>query len=307
MIEKKMLIIAPNVFNIMAPVLEFYQKNGYTVFFQDDRHNQGFVKNIILRFFRQAYFKIYSRTISRSIADLDEIFDKVIVINGEGYDLKHLEEIHIKAKRISFYSWDSVSNKRYLADFYSVFARSFDFVGTFDKIDADQFHIIYKPLFANNLTTVSTRNAYEMSFVGTMHSQRLQFLAIYLSDITEVDADFYIALYCKNWAIYVYHFFRNFKYFSLFVKYVKVGQLPSIEFDRILSESKLVLDYCHPNQAGLTHRFVTALSSGKTVLTNNPHMEGAKLIRLNGIEFFRIDSTAMHREKFTIQAWADNL
>ncbi|MDA5556947.1 hypothetical protein [Shimia sp. MMG029] len=304
MTQRKLLIVAPDVFSILNSVVSFFESRGFDVVFLDDRNSQGFIRNVILRFLRSFYFALFSREIDSRIEKIADDFDKIVIINGEGYDIHHLLEILKKGEQVSFYTWDSVNNKKYLKHFFEVLGDKMHFIGTFDKIDSEKFNICYKPLFSAKIDKPASSTRYQYSFIGTMHSERLKFIYDFLRDGKQDSTQVYVALYCKNIATYLFHMMMNLGYLRAYVSLVKIGFLPLSDFEKIMSASEIVLDYSHPKQAGLTHRCVTALRNGKKVLTNNPNLANSKTVDLNGREYFLITPTETEKAEFSIENWA---
>lgn len=302
--DRKILIVAPDVFGIMTAVTSHFENQGYVVDFRDDRHNQGFLRNVVLRFNRSLFFTTFSRGVTRILTEISNDYEKVIIINGEGFNLTHIIELSEKGKTSSFYTWDSVKNKRYLKSFFRSLSGRLDFIGTFDFLDSQRFGVAYKPLFSKEFGFIETEDRYSFSFIGTMHSRRLQFLSSYLAGSESKIEDAFVALYCKNLATYLFHLFMNLRLLRTYIRFVKIGFLPLKEFEKIMSCSELVLDYSHPNQAGLTHRCVTALRNGKNVLTNNPHVENAERVEIKGLNFYIVKASEQNKNAFSLSTWA---
>lgn len=301
---KKLLLIAPNVFGLISPLVERYESLGFSVDLYDDRHRQGFIKNFILRFARPFYFLLFSNFVSVRARALAIEYDKVVVINGEGFDCRDLISIFEKSTVTSFYTWDSVSNKPYLASFFLKLKNHVNFIGSFDFIDSEKFDVTYRPLFGIRAVNFPDKK-FQFSFIGTMHSGRLKFVASYVRHVNPLSSDFLCVLFCKNLVIYIFYMVLNIFSLSAFFRFVRVGSVSLVEFEDILMSSDYVLDYCHPNQSGLTHRSIMALVNNKSVVSNNTQLKFGSGIRVGEEDFFLLSSDLCDVSEFTLDRWVD--
>lgn len=266
--RKRVLIIAPKFFGIIRPLLEHLKNQGIDVDFKDDRFNQGFFYNFILRYFRSIYFLIFRNRVGELIGGISGDYNAILLINAEGLDQIALQKLTLKSKTTSFYTWDSVANKPYLANFFAL--QSDDFrVATFDPVDAKVFGVKYLPIFGHMIQANNIKHQYDASFIGTMHSGRLKFLRNFTKTESINMKNVYFRLLCRNYLIYFFYLILNIKYYTEFRKYVRVGNISYEEFLTITAESNVVLDYAHPSQSGLTHRSVLCLFNGKNIISNN--------------------------------------
>lgn len=285
--SNRVLIIAPKAFGIITPILKHFESLGFEVRFVDDRFDQSFVMNFILRYFRSVYFFLFRRFIDREIRKISGVYDGIVFINAEAFEFVDIISLTAKCSFSVFYTWDSVANKPYLRDFFRLDAAGIP-VATFDPDDAEVYGVQYLPLFSQKYENEGCMTGFDACFIGTMHSGRLKFLSHVLSSGRFDFQSHYFCLFCKNYFIYFFYLFLNLRYLRSYLKFVKVGSLSLDEFLQITWASDLVIDFAHPSQCGLTHRSVTALFNGKSVLTNNRFFRHRNFAKLSNNDNFQV-------------------
>lgn len=204
--------------------------------------------------------KNYHARILKNIAA--DSFDYVFVIKGDGLTDIFLSSLRKKLSNARFimYQWDSLnrvpSAVRQL--------KYFDKIFSFDRIDCLNNPTLYfRPLFfrdCGNLT--ASHEKYDMVFIGWLHADRLPII----EKITEwaalkrLNTFFYlytgIVTYLKN--------YKNNKSNFLFLR-----KMPYKKALQINSSAKVILDFPHQLQCGLTMRTIEAVGMGKKLITTN--------------------------------------
>ena len=194
--------------------------------------------------------------------------DYVFVIRGSSLNKSIMDDMHSRWKKCSYiiYQWDSVKRNPNAA----VIAECFDYQYTFDRIDAETFHWIYRPLFYVS-KRCSKKRKFDIAYICTLHTERLK---IYeeiqkLQDKRNIRNFAYI--YVKKLIYYKRKYLDKDKRFvsntgkqDIFFK-----PLGLLETNRIYSESKIVVDYTDPAQNGLTMRTIESLGHHCKLVTNN--------------------------------------
>ena len=300
MTRKRLLIIAPNVFGLLNPLIEHLEKSGSDVTICDDRFSQNFFKLALLRFARPLYFILFSKQQMRRLVTIASNFDDFLIINGEGLPINSHAWLAARANRLVFYTWDCVKNKRYISKVFKFYKSHSLPVFTFDPHDSEVFGVTYQPLFNNRFEHCLVEKQYSYCLVGTMHSQRLKFAKLFDNGLS-IGKTSYIRLFCKNKIIFAFEFLKNIVNARDFVRFVEVGSMPTEEFESVMLSSEKVLDYAHPNQTGLTHRAVFALANDLTVIGNKKYLPSSTEFFVNGDVFYQTDNVA--GSDFSVENW----
>lgn len=301
---KNILIIAPKVFGILDPLQHLLVSKGWEVNVIDDRFSKNFFNSLILRYFRSIYFFFNRKSIFSLAKPELSSFSLILIINGEALSLKMHQELIESGLDVRFYSWDSTKNKRYLKGVFDLYKSKNRQVFTFDIEDSNRHAISYRPLFCEKIIHSDQSKEYTLSFVGTMHSSRLKYAVLAKKLVNDGDNSF-IRLFCKNKCIYVFQLVRNIFLLHSFLRLVRVGSISSLEFQKIMTSSDLVVDFCHPNQSGLTHRSVLAIRNGIRVLSNNKHIPNSIKIDIDNQTFY--DSCGLKNEQYSVEEWANEV
>ena len=192
----------------------------------------------------------------------------IIVIQGEGISvniLNRLRSLYPQAKMV-FYLWDSIENKPFTQRKLSFF----DYCSTFDPVDAKRYGLNFRPLFYSNRfdRSADTAYTYDLSFIGTMHSDRYKVVHAILNQL-QPDARTFVYLYLQ--ASWMYDFRR------IFTNTINGAKREDFQFtpldkaavQAIFFSSGAVLDIEHPNQRGATMRTIEALGSRRKLVTTN--------------------------------------
>ncbi|MFT4188383.1 MAG: hypothetical protein QM621_07340 [Aeromicrobium sp.] len=272
---KRALLISPAFFGYENDIVEELERQGYATTFIDERPSNSAFMRAIVRVRKtlierriQAYYRAKFAEI------LHARFDRVLVIKAEVVPRWFLEQLRSQNRqaRFVFYTYDAISNADNCLDVIDLFDARF----TFDSDDqADRPDFDYLPLFyTEDFKPLPSESAfqprrYDLSFLGTLHSDRYAFAKELFSHSQRVFGFFFVQ---ARW------------YFAL-VKYVtrehkgvpwsdvSFRALTRYEIARVFRESHAVLDMQRAGQAGLTMRTFEVLASGSILVTTNVAIE----------------------------------
>lgn len=271
--NKRILFISPRFFNYEVSIKEKLEVLGANVSFYDERPNNKTSTKVILRLFRKGLNKAVNKHYKNILNEINgKEFNFLFILKGESTPSFFLEQFKIKNPKaqLIFYSYDSLKNNSNAKFNFKYFDSAF----SFDKQDVDEHPILkFRPLFFSDEYSFKGQieNKYDISFIGTAHSDRYSLVKKILLKLKESKPALksYSFFYCQSrW----YYRFR--KVFDKDFHTVNVADLSFISLDvrevsRIFSESKCIIDIQHPNQTGLTMRTFEALGSRKKIITTN--------------------------------------
>ena len=270
------LFLSPSFFGYEGDIEKALVSNGYSVDFFDERPTNSSAAKALFRVggrsvqrLVQAYYRrILATTASRS-------YDLVLVIKGEVVPLAFLQELRRRNPEAHFvyYSFDAIpigSNCTTLFD-------EFDALFSFDPADvAADPRLALKPLFYSSHFGSHLDQGprpFDLTFVGTMHSDRYRFVTSLFTAFTDTYGFFYVPA-------------RWFFYFNKFVSRSFAGvPVSTVSFDKldksavadIFRDSRAVLDLQRSAQSGLTMRTFEVLASGAILVTGNTAIRQADI------------------------------
>lgn len=273
--DKKILFISPNFFDITKSIIISLENLGFKVDYVEDRLYNNTFYIFLIRVFPILNFFFKNIFINRVSGNYDYLF----VINGEGLHksvVSHIINNNINIKSV-FYTWDSFSNKKNNINIYNLFDRKY----SFDIKDSNEFNIIYKPLFYfNKIRKLQLK--YDYAFIGTDHSSRLRDLKNFYKNNP---GKYFIHIYTQNKLIYFFKKYILFRYNNFLYKYISYNSINAYNIERIYGESMYVIDLNHNKQTGFTFRSIQCLVSNIKIITSNKYLLG-----FNNVNF--IDESA---------------
>lgn len=324
---KKLLLICPRFFGYENEIALQAQKSGWEVTYIDTRPENSFLTKVMLRLGAHWFIKKkldkHHNYILETLQGGD--FTKVLFINPEGFRESFFAKISNASLSVEtiLYVWDSIENKPLLKPLLKHFNR----VYTFDNEDANNYsELNFLPLFFTDSYVsedAATRKIhYDISFVGTVHSQRMAIVESINKQCDLKGLNFYRYLYIQSIILFWIRKFTDIKYANYHVGDFKFIPLSQQQVADIVANSTAVLDIEHHKQRGLTMRTFEVLSAGRKLITTNPeikkydlyHPENVLVIDRNmplvDVEFFKNPFQPYPQEtieKYSISNWVNTL
>jgi hypothetical protein len=269
-ISPRVLLIAPRFFGYEQEIAGELTRIGHQVDFLPDRPFNSPLMKALMRFRPElGGHRFCDRFFAQRIEEFGRSdYATIIVIQGEGVTANTLMELRRSYPRakLVFYTWDSIENKPFSKRNLALYDRC----STFDPVDATKYSMNFRPLFYSSGfdCSVETEYAYDLSFIGTVHSDRYRVVHSLLEQLPP-DARTFIYLYLQ--APWVYDFRR------LFTNTLNGAKREDFSFDPLSKEvvrtiffaSRAVLDIEHIQQRGATMRTMEALGSNRKMITTN--------------------------------------
>ncbi len=250
------------------------KNDGHNTYFITDRPSESFFHKVILRLSPSLVKKKCSKFFLNQLAELcDFIPDLVLIIKGEGVTKDVLSILRNKFPAAKFinYQWDAIES----VPTFLECQHSYDKIYTFDKQDAYNHSLIFRPLFfidnfipkGNSIKQLSC--IYDLSFVGTIHSDRYTVINKIKKQLP-ADIRCYWYSYVTDKAMFYCRKLLNIRYLFSKINEFQFIPLDNRDVYSIFSHSNCILDIERPRQRGLTIRTLEVLSSGKKLITTNP-------------------------------------
>lgn len=271
--NKRILFFSPEFFGYENKISEKMKEMGAKVDLFDERsvsksYEKALLKinpNIYNRKTEKYYFNILNQIKSNH-------YDYVIFVKCDMPTIKVLKEykrIFSKAK-ICLYMWDSIANipninkKLYL----------FDYISSFDRQDCEKNkNINFRALFYCDdykfNSNERTQYKYDISFIGTIHSDRYKILKEIEKYAKEKNLCTYIYPFLQSKFIYYFYKLIKKEFRDTTINDFKFDYITSNEIAKIVEQSRIIIDIQHPNQTGLTMRTIEMIGMKKKIITTN--------------------------------------
>ena len=211
------------------------------------------------------------------LAELQKVkdikFDFVFVIKGSRIESVHMDFINnnfSKAKKI-LYLWDSWS----LIENKQVLLSGFEHIYSFDSEDCKKYDFKLRPLFYTNNGYNSTDKYYDVSFIGTDHSDRLEKLRSFRDMCLKNKFTYFLRLRTTGYPLFCARFNRG-RYKKDDLEILTSEFMTYDEVMDVTRKSRVVIDFAHPVQCGLTIRTLESLAMGCKLITSNKYIKEYK-------------------------------
>ncbi|NTY62231.1 glycosyltransferase [Mycolicibacterium sphagni] len=208
------------------------------------------------------------RHFKRALAALGPL-DVLLVLKGENAPRWFIEELQARnpGLRTIFYTWDSLRNAGRAEELFDLFDRriSFDPGDVNIRADIDYVPLFHSPVFTVARTATEARDI-DLSFVGTLHSDRHSFVRRATAGIPASRTS--VRLYVQaQWYYWVGRALGRFR--GVRRDEVTFDKLGLEDVASLFARSRAVLDMQRTHQTGLTMRTFEVLAAGAALVTCN--------------------------------------
>lgn len=265
--DKKVLLVAPLFFGYEQEIRGELERRGAKVDFLLDRPFTSAFLKAVTRWRRQWVMGAAERYYQKH-TDISADYDYVFVVNGQTLSSSVLEQwrSHFKKAKFFLYMWDSFGNRKDVVNNL----RYFDHAFTFDRDDARNHQIFFRPLFFSKgfETGADAALQWDISFIGTAHTDRYAVASKVAAELGgSVRSYWYLFLQAK-WVYWLYKAInRGFRPAKL--SDFRFDPLTKADVQQVFFGSAAVLDIEHPRQTGLTMRTLETLGARKKLITTN--------------------------------------
>lgn len=268
---KKILFLSANFFDYEKAIAKRLSDFGAEVDLYNERPSDSILSKGIIRVRRNLYQTRINRYYRKISAETEnKKYDFFLLIKGESVPFSFLKEFRVRnpeAKTI-FYSYDAAVEYPKFTQLYSFFDSNF----TFEPQDAIQYKIHFRPLFFLNHylgTQESEKKNYDLSFIGTAHSDRYIIGEKIKKSCEQLGLQTFFYYFAPGKTAFLLKkmFDKNLQQFD--PAELTFKKLTHNEISSIYASSFAVLDINKPFQKGLTMRTFEALASEKKLVTTN--------------------------------------
>ena len=297
---KTILLFAPSFFGYDKAIKCSLEEEGALVHLYDERPNPSTIEKIIIRKIpRILHSKIERYYYSINDAEKEGEIDYIFFVNSEAVNkesLLMLKKTHPNAKMI-LYMWDSAKNK-HIKNYFGLF----DKILSFDKGDCEKYGLIFRPLFylqgfekVNNGISQDDYE-YDLSFVGTAHSDRARILLKILEECKEKELKLFLYIYIPGKIMYFLRMLTDSSLRKIDKGLIHIVPIPKEEYIEISRKTRCVVDIEHPKQTGLTMRTIEMLGACKKLMTTNVEVKGYDFYKPSNQIWFDRDAICIDEE-----------
>lgn len=285
LLGKKILLVVPRFFGYENEIIEELQRHGAMVDWLPDRPFDTPVLTALTKVGPQLIFPLADRLYDKLLGHFGSAhYDWVLVVNGQTLSSPFLQRLRgdFPAAKLVLYLWDSLANRSHVRHNLSVFDR----VLSFDHLDAKKYNLLLRPLFYGRGFTKTAsdgkQSLYDISFVGTAHSDRFSVVDRVKAQLSSNVAAFWYLYLQAPWVLHYYRVTKP------GMKHARMGDfefkpLSKSKVQSIFSDSSCILDIEHPSQVGLTMRTFETLGSQKKMVTTNVNVRDYDFFKAQNI------------------------
>ena len=322
--NKRILLLYTKFFSYDTAIKQKLEERGATVDLFDGRAEINVFEKAVKKITRFFYFKkliLFHKKVALQMAkkSYDYIFTNC-------YLPKEAIECYRKvfpSASINLYLDDSVRNLKGVEKTF----RFYDRVFTFDDLDAKNYNLFFRPLFFLDIYKQGKKNlhekqTYNLCFVGTCHSDRLNIIDKIKSNSPSIAHSFFEFCYLQSkFVYYVYKFFKK-SFRMKNATFFKYKPLDTDSLVSVMKKSRAILDINHPKQSGLTIRTIESIGLGAKIITTNEKIRTYDFYDENNVlvinrknpiiheSFFETEYRDLDKSiynKYSIDGWIDEV
>ena len=308
-------------FGLDQVIIDSLRRRGAVVDHLVDRPYQTAAMHAVAKFAREPVAAQTASLYRRQLAEWGRRhYDHILIINGQTMSdamLAELQAQYPRARR-TFYIWDSFENKPYAVRSL----HRYDHALSFDP-DAQSHGLQLRPLFFSPEFDLHCEPApdYDLSFVGTAHSDRPGILAAIDRELGP-DARTFWYQYLKAPWVLQYQRLVNPAFRGLPRSTFTFEAMPRATVRDIFARSRGIVDIEHDHQRGLTIRTFETIGARKKLLTTNAEIRDTEFYRPENIavidrtrpridpEFLRtpmVELPSEMRYRYSVDGWIDDV
>lgn len=318
------LLIMPNFFDYPQEIKGELENMGYVVDCFDDRPSTNGIIKAIIRVKKDLiiqYIKSYFNKIMEVVSK--KKYDVFLLISGQSlsFSVDMIEKIKEAqpSARFVLYQWDSLENFPSIKNIQNYFDKCY----SFDREDVlNNDNLKFLPLFysrryenigSNKLNTYK----YDFSFVGTAHPKKYKFIKLMSDQMKNVYPHQFIYFFFPSRIVYFYRKIANTELRKANYSEFHFTPLSGTDMDKIIMNSKCILDSAQSGQVGLTIRVLESLGAKKKLITTNPDIVNYDFYREENIyvysgeidysaKFFVCPYVEIEKEiydKYSLRSW----
>ncbi|WP_157351612.1 lipopolysaccharide biosynthesis protein [Aliarcobacter butzleri] len=320
---KTVLLLAPKFFGYEIEIKKELENLGARVIYFDERPKNDFFTKVFIRLNLKKLIKNDIEKYFRNIINFtkDKSIDFLFLVSPETIDVEKIEKLRNIHKNLKVYTymWDSIENKKNAFPLIHISDRFFTFDSNDKMIDNKiKFLALFYINDYRNIATKRNELIYDISFIGTVHSDRYTIIKKIEEQAKEFNLKTYFYFYSPSKILFFFQ--KLFKKDFQIIKWndVSFKSLSKLDVLNVIGKSKSIIDIQHPLQTGLTMRTIEIIGAKKKLFTTNKDVENYDFYNNNNIliinrnepkldiDFFKKDYEEIDEaiyEKYCLNSW----
>ncbi|PTS95970.1 capsular biosynthesis protein CpsH [Pedobacter sp. HMWF019] len=325
---KNILLISPRYFNYEQEIQIELERRGAFVYYIDDRIKNSTINKAFFRLKlaeslgKKKVFNYFSDHLKKMG---DRKFDYLLAIIPEGFSKEIIEFYRSQFKDTTFilYMWDSIDNRPYIIETLGLYDRTL----TFDKSNSEKYGLKFRPLFFTNhyerigKEGVKSKYKFDLSFVGTAHSDRYSVIKRFVSTSKSPLNNFFF-FFLQHPVLIAYYWMVDPNFRNVNVKDISFKGMSKEDVLDVISNSTAIIDINHPNQTGLTIRTLEVLGAKRKLITTNKDILNYDFYNTKNISLIDRENPVIDNEflssgydeveesvynKYSLSSWVDDV
>lgn len=275
LVGKRILLISIKFFNYENLIKQELEEMGAIVDLYDERPSNSFLSKAIIRFKKAFYARKINQYFKSICSEIENTkYNYFLLIKGEATPVFFLDFLRKQNPEIKFiyYTYDSFKNNSNGLKILS----HFDAKYTFDSLDAKKYDLGFRPLFYakdySGLYDVKGSSSYDLSFIGTAHSDRYTISELAKNWCSKHNLNMYSFYYSPSKLLFIYKKLTEPDFKNFDERLISFKSLNHSEIVNLYKKTKAILDINHPGQNGLTMRTFETLGAGRKLITTNSNI-----------------------------------
>ncbi len=270
---KRVLFLSPTFFGYELAIKSEMEASGASVDLFTDAPFRSPMRRVMTKNYPTMVSKIGSAVYLDSLKKIEQSYDYVLIINGMTVSRAVVDFVkqHSPSAKFILYMWDSIENSQSTRNILD----AMDAGSGFDRSTCKELGLKYQPLFYRDVFDfglVSDDSLYDVSFVGTAHSDRYKVCTSVKKRLGK-NRNSYMFLYLQaHWVFWAARVLRpgmlHAKKDEFSYKGININ-----ETAEIFRRSRCILDIEHSRQRGLTMRTIETLGAQRKLITTNKSIE----------------------------------
>lgn len=287
--NKKILVILPKYFDYEKIIIDKLKESKAKVFFiYENMDNISYKYRLVNAYLPSMMPAVMNRYFYNKIKKIPVELDYVLVVRGQFLTeniMLFMRKNFSKKCKFVMYQWDSIENNKNALKI----CMFFDKVFTFDETDAKNYNWNYRPLFyIEDLINSNIEKVIDVLYICSLHSKRVTILNIIKHLCKNKGLVLYSHMYSKRLVFYKRKYINKRKeYLAADNNDISFNSLSLNDTYELYNKSKIVIDYTHPGQCGLTMRTIECMGNRCKLITNNELIKDADFYNSNNIYIYK--------------------
>lgn len=279
--NKSILLFSQYFFGYEEKIADKLREFGSKVVLYDEMSVKRTFERAMLKIspaiFKRKTEKYYGEILEK---EKKSTYDYILFIDCEMPTEKVLKEYRETFSNAKFclHMWDALKNLPGVKEKF----KYFDYISSFDRKDAEENKIIFRPLFFIDEYRYQKNEQgydYNLSFIGTIHSDRYAIIKKFMNSKRSL----FTYPYLQSRFIYYFYKVTKKEFRDTRINDFKFKKMNSQDIAAVVNKSRAVLDIQHPGQTGLTIRTLEMLGMKKKFVTTNQDIQNYDFFNLNNI------------------------